>query len=48
MVGRTTKEITGIVNSSKGAIDFHRNNIRAKLGLKNKKSSLRSYLLSIS
>lgn len=46
--GKITKEIMDIMGSSKGAIDFHRNNIRAKLGLKNKKSSLRSYLLSMS
>ena len=31
--GKTTKEIAGILNSSKSAIDFHRNNLRRKLGL---------------
>jgi PAS domain S-box-containing protein len=46
--GRTTKEIADILNSSSGAIDFHRNNIRNKLGLKNKNANLRSYLLSLS
>ena len=46
--GKTTKEIAGILNSSQGAIDFHRNNIRNKLGLKNKNANLRSHLLSFS
>lgn len=45
--GKTTKEIADILNSSHGAIDFHRNNIRNKLGLKNKNANLRSYLLSL-
>jgi PAS domain S-box-containing protein len=45
--GKTTKEIAAILNSSQGAIDFHRNNIRNKLGLKNKNANLRSYLLSL-
>ncbi len=46
--GKTTKEIAKLLNSSQGAIDFHRNNIRNKLGLKNKSANLRSYLLSLS
>jgi DNA-binding CsgD family transcriptional regulator len=46
--GKTTKEIAEILNSSSGAIDFHRNNIRNKLGLINKNANLRSYLLSLS
>ncbi len=46
--GKTTKEIAEILNSSQGAVDFHRNNIREKLGLKNKNANLRSYLLSFS
>jgi len=45
--GKTTKEIAEVLNSSPGAIDFHRNNIRNKLGLKNKNANLRSYLLSL-
>jgi PAS domain S-box-containing protein len=45
--GKTTKEIADMSNSSTAAIDFHRNNLRKKLGLKNKKTNLRSYLLSL-
>ena len=46
--GRATKEIADMLNLSTSAIDFHRNNIRTRLGLKNKKINLRSYLLSLS
>ena len=45
--GRTTKEIAELLNASPGTIDFHRNNIRNKLNLKNKRANLRSYLLTI-
>jgi len=44
--GKTTKEIAELLNSSTGAIDFHRNNLRKKLGLRNTKTNLRSFLLS--
>lgn len=45
--GKTTKEITEILNISATAVDFHRKNIRVKLGIKNKKTNLHSYLLSM-
>jgi PAS domain S-box-containing protein len=44
--GKTTKEISEFLNSTTGAVDFHRNNLRKKLGLRNTKTNLRSFLLS--
>ena len=45
--GKTTKEIAELLNSSTGTIDFHRNNLRKKLGLRNTKTNLRSFLLAL-
>jgi PAS domain S-box-containing protein len=45
--GKTSKEIAELINSSPKAVSFHRENIRKKLGLKNKKTNLKSYLLSL-
>lgn len=45
--GKSTKEIAGIMNLAKSTIDFHRNNIRAKLGIKNKKINLMTFLSSL-
>jgi PAS domain S-box-containing protein len=45
--GKNTKEIAEIMNLAESTIDFHRNNIREKLGVKNKKISLKTYLLSL-
>jgi len=46
--GKTTKDITEYLNISATAVDFHRKNIRSKLGIKNAKTNLRSLLLSMS
>ena len=43
--GMRSKEIAALLNISKGTIDFHRNNIRRKLGIKDRKTSLRSHLI---
>ncbi|MCX5806049.1 MAG: GAF domain-containing protein [Proteobacteria bacterium] len=45
--GRTSKEMASILNVSYRTINFHRENIRKKLGLGNKKVNLRSHLLLI-
>ena len=42
--GKRTKEIAETLNLSESAINFHRHNIRSKLGLTKKRSNLRSYL----
>lgn len=47
-LGRPTKEIADIMAITAGSVSFHRNNIRKKLGLNNKRTNLRSYLSSLS
>jgi DNA-binding CsgD family transcriptional regulator len=44
--GKTTKEIAEILIVSVNSVHFYRKNIRKKLGLKQKKTNLQSYLLS--
>jgi DNA-binding CsgD family transcriptional regulator len=44
--GKNTKEIAAIMNLAESTINFHRNNVREKLGVKNKKISLKTYLSS--
>jgi PAS domain S-box-containing protein len=45
--GKTTKDIAAILNLSPRTIEFHRDNIRTKLQIKNKKIGLRTHLLSL-
>lgn len=46
--GQTTKEIAETLQVSPRAVEFHRNNIRTKLGLKKRKTNLSSFLSSLS
>jgi DNA-binding CsgD family transcriptional regulator len=46
--GKTTKEIAETLNLATSTIDFHRNNIRKKIGIKSKKINLSTYLSSLS
>jgi DNA-binding CsgD family transcriptional regulator len=45
--GKTTKEISQILNLSPRTIDIHRYNIRRKLNINKKKVNLQSYLLTL-
>ena len=46
--GKSSKEIADVLNVSETTVNFHRKNLRVKFGLRNKRTNLRSYLLSIS
>jgi len=46
--GKTSKEIADVLNVSETTVNFHRKNLRVKFGLRNKRTNLRSYLLTIS
>ncbi len=46
MRGMTTKDIANMLSRAPSTVDFHRNNIRGKLGL-GRRVNLRAYLLSI-
>ncbi|MFZ5573537.1 MAG: PAS domain S-box protein [Thermodesulfobacteriota bacterium] len=45
--GKTSKEIAFLMNVAVSTVDFHRDNIRRKLRLNNKKVNLRTYLQSL-
>ncbi len=44
--GKTTKEIAELLNLSVRTIECHRVNVRKKIGIKNKRTNLRSHLMS--
>jgi len=46
-IGKTTKEIADLMHLSEKTIATHRNNVRCKLGIKNKKIPLRTYLATL-
>lgn len=48
LLGRSTKEIANTLSRGTSTVDFHRNNIRQKLGLRDRRKNLRQHLTSLS
>ncbi len=48
MEGKCSKDISELLNITERTVDYHRRNIRVKLGLTDKKADLRSFLLNLS
>jgi len=46
-VGKSSSEISSLLNMGKKTVDFHRENIRRKCNIKNKKINLRTFLQSL-
>jgi len=45
--GKTTKEIANLLNLAMSTIHYHRDNLRVKLEIKNKKVNLRTHLMTL-
>jgi DNA-binding CsgD family transcriptional regulator len=46
--GKSNKEIADLMHISVRTVEFHRNNIRKKMGLHRKKTNLQSFLMTLS
>ena len=45
--GRSSKEIASVLHVTEATVNFHRQNLRIKFGLKNRRVNLRAYLLAM-